>query len=117
MGRPMWHTFRLTIAQLGQEVKELHGLEAMQYLELQFVPSEGRLPTDVFLNVDVLPGATVSVFLDVSKSFIQLREFSYACEKGFDTGSAAWLEIELEDNGRSASPVSVDDFIGSLAPS
>ena len=31
--------------------------------------------------MDLASGASVSIFLDVLKNFINFREFSYACEK------------------------------------
>lgn len=120
--RPLWHTFRATLQFPGRPHEELTGLDAMRRLELRFVAAAGqRMPTEIFLTVEVPHMGVVSIFLDVAKIFIQLREFSYACEKGFDVGSAAWMELELREEGGSlgqnASQVSVDDFVGSLAPS
>lgn len=109
--RPLWHTFQVTVKDGEGNVQELHGVEAMKRLGLTFVPSDGqRVPTEVFLTVDVPAGGTVSVILDVLKIFIKLREFSYACEKGFDVGSAAWLELDSAD-----AEVSTADFAASLA--
>mmetsp|Transcript_146589 Transcript_146589/g.267262 ORF Transcript_146589/g.267262 Transcript_146589/m.267262 type:complete len:647 (+) Transcript_146589:89-2029(+) len=112
---PMWHTFRATLQRPGEPAEELTGLQAMQRLRLKFVPpvSGQRSPTEVFFTLDMPPGGTVSVFLDVLKKFIKLREFSYACEKGFDVSAAAWLEVELPQEGNSSA---IDDFIKSLGP-
>lgn len=113
---PLWHTFRATLQQPGQPAEELIGLSAMHRLQLKFVPPDTagqHSETQLFLTVDVPPGGTVSVFLDVIKKFIKLREFSYACEKGFDISAAAWLEVELPQDGNSSV---VDDFVKSLAP-
>jgi len=103
--RPLWHTLRATVNTPEQPPEEIWGLDVMRRLELTFTSSDGqRLPTELFLTVDVPRGGVVSLFLDVTKAFIQLREFSYACEKGFDVGSAAWLEAEIHEDERSASP-------------
>jgi len=96
--RPLWHTLQATFQVSTGAVEELDGVSAMQRLQLKFVPSDGQgLPTEVFLSVDVPHGGIVSVSFNVLKSFLQLREFSYACEKGFDVGSAAWLERGVRD--------------------
>jgi len=98
--RPLWHTFRASFQAREGAVEQLSGQAAMRRLEAHFVASDGqRLPTEVFLTVDVPAGGTVGLSMDVAKAFIQLREFSYACEKGFDVGSAAWLEAELPAEG------------------
>mmetsp|Transcript_35558 Transcript_35558/g.101165 ORF Transcript_35558/g.101165 Transcript_35558/m.101165 type:complete len:651 (+) Transcript_35558:59-2011(+) len=122
--RPLWHTFHATFQGPSGAVEEAAGVAAMQRLELQFVPSDGgKLPTEVFLSVDVPAGGTVNIFMDVLKNFLQLREFSSACEKGFDVGSAAWLEQELPHGTGGSKPqiktepprVSRAAFIASLA--
>merc|ERR1712166_1272777 len=98
----------------GGSAEDLHGLDAMRRLSVQFVsPSRPHDPTQLFLAADVPPGGVVSVFLDVLKNFIQLREFSYACENGFDVSSAAWMEVDLPQKGNSSG---VGDFVKSLAP-
>ncbi|CAK0843933.1 unnamed protein product [Prorocentrum cordatum] len=104
--RPLWHTFLVTVERPGSEPEHLRGLAAMRRLDLRFVPSEGSpVPTEVFLTATIPPGGTVSVTLDVLKDFIRNREFSYACEKGFDVSSAAWLELAgpLGASGQNAS--------------
>eukprot|EP00933_Yihiella_yeosuensis_P037894 TRINITY_DN31893_c0_g1_i1.p1 TRINITY_DN31893_c0_g1~~TRINITY_DN31893_c0_g1_i1.p1 ORF type:complete len:695 (-),score=130.73 TRINITY_DN31893_c0_g1_i1:69-2153(-) len=126
--RPLWHSFRAVFREPGasseaDKVLEVAGLEAMQRLGLQLTASDGlRSPTEFFLSLDIPPGGSVSIFLDVMKSFIQLREFSYACEKGFDVGGAAWLEADLPLSSGVQSfsavstgpPVGTSDFIASL---
>lgn len=112
--RPLWHTLRATLQLPGKPAVELIGMDAMLYLNLHFVPSDGgQAPTAVFLSVMLPQGATISVFLNVIKSFIQTNEFSYAAEKGFDIGSAAWVEIETEDSNLL---VSTADWVHSLRP-
>lgn len=118
--RPLWHTFYVTFQRPGGELEELRGVAAMRRVGLTFVPPDGpRRPTEVFLTADVPSGGVVNIFLHVQKAFVQLREFSYACEKGFDVGSAAWLELELPDGDAAAksgvAEVSTADFIASLA--
>jgi len=111
--KPLWHTLRATIHKAGAAEEELIGLDAIHRLSLKFVPTNGRgAPTEFFLTADVVPGGTVSVFLDVTKSFIQLREFPSACEKGFDVGSAAWFEADLPKGGDSSV---VSSFLTSLS--
>ncbi|CAJ1368830.1 unnamed protein product, partial [Effrenium voratum] len=91
---------------------ELLGGEALRRLGVQFTASDGvRSPTDFSLSVDLPTGSSVSVFLDVLKNFINFREFSYACEKGFDVGGAVWLDAELGASGA----VGTGDFV-SLGP-
>jgi len=108
--RPLWHTFEVTVKSKDGSVQELKGVEAMTRLGLSFVPSDSsRAPTEVFITADIPAESTVSVVLNVMKIFIQLREFSYACEKGFDVGSAAWLELEATDT-----EISTADFADSL---
>lgn len=111
--RPLWHKLRAVVRAPNGQEEHLEGLEAMQRLSLKFMPNDGHLsPTEVFLTVDVLAGGSVSVFLDVMKDFIKVRQFSYACEKGFDVSSAAWMEAELP----LASNISMaSDFVASLA--
>lgn len=112
---PMWHTFHTSLQHASGAVEELSGLDAMRRLSVQFVPpSRPHDATEVFLSADVAPGASVSVFLDVLKNFIQLREFSYACEKGFDVSAAAWMEVDLPQLSNSSG---ISDFLKSLAPS
>mmetsp|Transcript_53958 Transcript_53958/g.121977 ORF Transcript_53958/g.121977 Transcript_53958/m.121977 type:complete len:350 (+) Transcript_53958:2-1051(+) len=124
--QPLWHTFRAAIHGPGGTVEELSGAEAMRRLNLRLVASDGqRSPTEVYLEADVPAGFTVSVFLDVLKRFIQLREFSYAAEKGFDVSSAAWMEMELREEGAARGAAGLvsaalgapaGDFVGSLVP-
>lgn len=116
--RPLWHTFHATLQGSDAALEDLTGMVAMQRLDLQFFPSDGhRLPTEVFLTVDVPSKGTVSIFLDVLKSFIQIREFSYACEKGFDVGSAAWFEQSpVDESGLPSHRLGIADFRASLAP-
>jgi phosphatidylinositol glycan class T len=112
---PMWHTFQATLDPGGGKASEdLRGLSAMRHLSVQFVsPTRPHDPTQLFLTADVPPGGVVSVFLDVLKNFVQLREFSFACEKGFDVSAAAWMEVDLPKQGNSSA---VGDFMKSLAP-
>lgn len=56
-------------------------------------------------------GGSVSIFLDVLKNFINFREFSYACEKGFDVGGAVWLDDEAGDG-----TIGTVGFAASLGP-
>eukprot|EP00929_Paragymnodinium_shiwhaense_P013119 TRINITY_DN120985_c0_g1_i1.p1 TRINITY_DN120985_c0_g1~~TRINITY_DN120985_c0_g1_i1.p1 ORF type:complete len:675 (-),score=112.18 TRINITY_DN120985_c0_g1_i1:10-2034(-) len=110
--RPMWQSFRVSIRRPDGETIDLHGWEAMRRFSVKFVPTDGfRQPTELQLEATVAPEETISIFLDVLKNFIQLREFSYACEKGFDVGSAAWIEIEGTED---ADPV--QSFRAALAP-
>lgn len=98
--KPLWHTLRATVTSPGKGVQELTGLEAMAKLQLGFIPSDGdRMPTEIYLSVVVPPQVVLGVFLDVSKAFIQLGEFSAACEKGFDVGSAAWSTAVGQQQG------------------
>ncbi|CAJ1410096.1 unnamed protein product [Effrenium voratum] len=109
--RPLWHTVRVVWTSADGEV-ELLGGEALRRLGVQFTASDGvRSPTDFSLSVDLPTGSSVSVFLDVLKNFINFREFSYACEKGFDVGGAVWLDAELGASGA----VGTGDFV-SLGP-
>jgi len=131
--RPLWHTFRITWGRHPGSESHLQGIEAMEALSLQFIPSVGHhSPTELFLEVELEPSETMSVFMDVQKRFIQLREFSFACEKGFDVGSAAWLEQEVPARSLDRSldrrfqeqwrcqeerHRTLDDFVASLASS
>ncbi|CAK9095461.1 unnamed protein product [Durusdinium trenchii] len=113
--RPLWHSLRAVWADGDREV-ELHGAEALKRLQLQFTSSDGlRSPTDFSLSVELKSGGSVSLFLDVLKNFINFREFSYACEKGFDVGGAVWLDDEAED--AAAGTISTAGFAAPLGPS
>jgi len=118
--RPLWHTFHATLEFPEKSTEKLSGLTAMRRLDLQLVPSNGQhMPTEIFMTVTVPHRGVVSVFLDVRKEFIQVREFSYACEKGFDVSSAAWMELELPDTGKIpnfTTPCSSDCFVQLLSP-
>ncbi|CAE7623163.1 Pigt [Symbiodinium sp. CCMP2456] len=102
--RPLWHTIRAVWrSDNSDEVLELAGADALRHLALTFTASDGlRSPTDLSLTVDLSPGSSVSVFLDVLKNFIPFREFSYACEKGFDVAGAVWLDADLDVAGSGA---------------
>ncbi|CAE7519502.1 unnamed protein product [Symbiodinium pilosum] len=98
--RPLWHTIRAVWRSDSGEVVELSGADALRRLALTFTASDGiRSPTDLSLTLDLAPHSSVSVFLDVLKNFIPFREFSYACEKGFDVGGAVWLDADLDVAG------------------
>mmetsp|Transcript_8507 Transcript_8507/g.20014 ORF Transcript_8507/g.20014 Transcript_8507/m.20014 type:complete len:363 (+) Transcript_8507:1-1089(+) len=121
--RPLWHTFRTTWRAPAGNERHSMGMAAMEALSTRFMPSVGQhAPTELFLEAELEPGETISIFLDVQKRFIQLREFSFACEKGFDVGSAAWLELEVDgkeqrDEETGGVNRTLDDFIASLASS
>jgi len=115
--RPLWHTIRAVFLDDGIE-KEVLGLEAMRQLGLRLTSSDGsRSPTELFLSLDLKLGSSISIFLDVMKNFIHFREFSFACEKGFDVGGAVWLDAELQQPGQSGvmlPSVGTTDLIASL---
>ncbi|CAE7503138.1 Pigt [Symbiodinium natans] len=113
--RPLWHTIRAVWrSENSDEVLELAGADAFRRLALTFTASDGmRSPTDLSLTVDLASGSSVSIFLDVLKNFITFREFSYACEKGFDVGGAVWLDADLDVVGTGAVGA---DFITPLGP-
>ncbi|CAE7675432.1 Pigt [Symbiodinium sp. CCMP2592] len=114
--RPLWHTIRAVWrSENSDEVLELAGADALRHLALTFTASDGlRSPTDLSLTVDLSPGSSLSVFLDVLKNFIPFREFSYACEKGFDVAGAVWLDADLDVAGSGAVGPNI---IGPLGPS
>jgi len=112
--RPLWHTIRAVIQLPDGQEEDVQGVAAMKRLALKFMPNDGHhSPTEVFLAVDVPAGGSISVFLDVKKDFIKVREYSYACEKGFDVSSAAWMEAELPLASNSSMTA---DFVASLSP-
>jgi len=101
--RPLWHTLRLVVQESAGVTEEFSGLHAMQRVGVSSVPSAGhKAPTGVPIVINIAPAGAVSVFLDVLKSFIPVGEFSSACEKGFDVGSAAWFEQDIGDPPHSA---------------
>eukprot|EP00931_Biecheleriopsis_adriatica_P092749 TRINITY_DN6652_c0_g1_i1.p1 TRINITY_DN6652_c0_g1~~TRINITY_DN6652_c0_g1_i1.p1 ORF type:complete len:500 (-),score=100.61 TRINITY_DN6652_c0_g1_i1:10-1320(-) len=117
--RPLWHTIRALLQETSsdgsEKVRELVGVDALSFLGLQLASSDGsRSPTELSLSLDLLPGSSVSIFLDVLKNFIHFREFSFSCEKGFDVGGAVWLEKDLVGDQGGARHVDTADFLVSL---
>mmetsp|Transcript_10595 Transcript_10595/g.31114 ORF Transcript_10595/g.31114 Transcript_10595/m.31114 type:complete len:565 (-) Transcript_10595:167-1861(-) len=94
--RPLWHTLRLRLEAPGRPPEELSGVAAARRLQLQVAAAQS---TELVLALQLPPAGVASVSLDVLKAFVQLRGFSYACEKGFDVGSAAWAEEGTEAAG------------------
>lgn len=110
--RPLWHSIRAVWVDATGASVELAGAEAIKRLQLQFTASDGlRSPTDFSLSLALKSGGSVSIFLDVLKNFINFREFSYACEKGFDVGGAVWLDDEAGDG-----TIGTVGFAASLGP-
>lgn len=96
--QPLMHTIRVSTRRKGSEDEEmLYGFDAIRHLQWSFVATDGvRQPTSISLEMVVPARGTINIFFDVLKNFVPISDFSYACEKGFDIGSAAWVEVDDE---------------------
>lgn len=82
---PLWHKYSIS----GNRT----GLPEISFSDAQSVP------TYITWSVELKPGETVLITLDVYKRFIPMYKFSFSFEKGFDMASAAY-RIDREDKWR-----------------